>query len=118
MIIRINRHKAAISSVILLGYTCFILISLTHFHPESFSGTGKTVDMIHNSSTKSAKESEENCPICQLASSISINTVSITISSNLVFESIFPLKDEPVFTSSIIQENSLRGPPEFNIHLV
>ncbi len=119
MINRINKHRNLISSVFLLGYLSFMLISLTHFHNELNYGKGSTVENVSNStSSKTSGPNEENCPICQFASSISIYTVSITVSGNLIFESNILLKNDPIFISAIIQGNFLRGPPEFNIHLV
>jgi hypothetical protein len=118
MINRINKYRIAISSVFLLGYVSFMFISLTHVHNEINYEKASSVDNVYNShSTKSLGQNEENCPICQFASSISVNTISITVCNNLVFESIFLLKNETIFTSAIIQGNYLRGPPEFNIHL-
>ena len=116
MISRINRYKTRISYVFLLGYISFILISITHFHKEIFYGSEKTIDNVSNSaSSKTSGQSEDNCPICQLSFSINVNTVSVTVTSNLVVESIVFLNNESVFTSHIVNINSLRGPPSLNI---
>ena len=116
MISRINRYKRKISSVFLLGYITFILISITHFHKEIFYGSEKTIDNISNSTTsKTSGENEDNCPICQFSSSINVNIVSLPVTSGLVLESIVFLNNETVFTTNIIHVNSLRGPPSFNI---
>jgi hypothetical protein len=116
MISRINKYKSKISTVFLLGYITFILISVTHFHKEIFYGSEKTIDNISNSmSSKTSGQNEDNCPICQFSSSINVSIVSLPISSGLVLESIVFLNNETVFTTSIVQLNSLRGPPSFNI---
>ncbi|MDR3666748.1 MAG: hypothetical protein P4L35_07895 [Ignavibacteriaceae bacterium] len=116
MISRINRYKSRISTVFLLGYITFILISTTHFHKEIFYGGEKTIDNVSNSTTsKTSGQNEENCPICQLSTSLNINVTSLTLTSGLVLETIVFLNNETVFTTSIVHVNSLRGPPSFNI---
>jgi hypothetical protein len=116
MLNRINKYKTRISYVFLLGYISFVFISLTHFHKEIFYGSEKTIDNVSNSaSSKTSGQSEDNCPICQLSFSINVNTVPLTVTSNLVIESIVLLNNESVFTSHIVHINSLRGPPSFNI---
>lgn len=114
MISRINRHKSKISTLFLLGYIAFILISITHFHKEVIYGNEKIVDNVSTSS-KTSGENEDNCPICQFSSSINISLVSLPLTSDLVLESIVLLNNETVFTNNIVQVNSLRGPPSFNI---
>ena len=116
MINDINRYRKAISSVFLLGYISFILISLTHFHKEILYGSEKTADNISNSSTsKTSGDNEENCPVCQLSSSLNFNVTSVIVSSGLVLESIVFLNDETIIGTNIVHANSLRGPPSFNV---
>jgi hypothetical protein len=119
MINDINRYRKAISSVFLLGYFAFILISITHFHKEIFYGSEKTADNISNSTNSTASNTsglnDDNCPVCQLSSSLNINVISLALTSGLVLESVVFLNNEVVFTTNVVHVNSLRGPPTFNV---
>src|ERR1035437_5910881 len=86
MINRINKYKTYISSLFLMGYIAFILISLTHVHlEEHYSNT--PVQVANNSVHSGVSgQTEETCQVCQLSSSININTNSLIISGSLTPE--------------------------------
>lgn len=111
MIIRINKYKAYISSLFLMVYFAFILIGLTHVHPDG-QYDNKPVLVANNISHPGVSgQTEENCQICQLSSSLNINTSILFFSGTLTPEcSILP-NNETVHQYAAVNVHCLRGPP-------
>jgi len=111
MITRINKYKASISSLFLMGYAAFILISLTHVHSEEHFSNCQVQYANNTSHSGLTGQSEDNCQICQLSSSLNINTTTLIISGILNPEcSVLP-NNETIYQSSTVNVNCLRGPP-------
>ena len=115
MIKRINRHKAIISSIFLLGYFSFIVLTITHFHGDASNSNGRTIGFTYNISCPTSSDSQENCQICHSFSSININTVIIAFSSGLLVENCTLINNDSDYKSNPVDINYLRGPPSLNI---
>lgn len=111
MFYRINKYKAYISSLFLLGYIGFILISLTHVHKEECFRNTPVQIATDTSLPGISGQSEENCQICQLSSSLNINTTTLILSGSLTPECLILPNNETIHQSTIVDVNCLRGPP-------
>jgi hypothetical protein len=115
MIKHINRHKTIISSIFLVGYFSFIVLSITHFHGGAVNSNCRTVEFINKISCSTDCDSQENCQICHSFSSININTVIIAFSSGLLVENCTLINNDSDYKSNPVDINYLRGPPSLNI---
>src|SRR5674476_1371064 len=115
MIKRINRYKKIISSIFLLGYFSFIVLTVTHFHGDALSGNNRTPGFTYNISCPTSSDSQDNCQIYHSFSSINIHTVIIAFSSGLLIENCTLLYNDLDYNSNSVDINYLRGPPTLNI---
>jgi hypothetical protein len=115
MINRINRYKTITSSIFLLGYFSFIVLSITHFHSDGLNSILEKTGVANKISYSADSDSPENCQICHAFSSINVNTVFIAFSSGLLIENCTLIKNESDYRSNLIDINYLRGPPTLNI---
>jgi hypothetical protein len=115
MIRRINRHKKIISSIFLLGYFSFIILTITHVHGNTFNSNCRTVEVINKISYSTACDSQENCQICHSFSSINVNNIKTAFSSGLLIETCVLINNDSNYKSNPVDINYLRGPPTFNI---
>jgi hypothetical protein len=111
----INRHKTIISSILLFGYLSFIAITITHVHSNEFNNNCKSIDVSHSNSYAANCESQDNCQICLLYSSIDIVSININLYSVLAAENCLIINNDLGYTSNSINVNYLRGPPSINI---
>jgi len=118
MINRINKYKTITSSIFLLGYFSFIVLSITHFHSDGLNSGARTIGFTYKTSYSADSDSPENCQICHAFSSINVNTVIIAFSSGLLIESCTLVNNESDYRSDLIESQYLRGPPSFNIHSI
>jgi hypothetical protein len=137
---KINKYTRVISSLFLAVYLSFMALNLLHVHGENFlqklaidsghsalrdsrmSSSGMAIDSgsrhagtghsaVWNSGITSSCDSEGECQICQLYSSINISPVSIPISSGMVFESVLVIPEDTDYITYPVNSNNLRGPP-------
>ena len=118
MIKRINKHKTFISTFLLLGYISFIILTITHVHGDTFNNIDKTIGISHTNSCSTTSESQENCQICHLYSSINITSIGINISSDIAVGNFVLIDIDSKYTASFVNLNYLRGPPTNNIHSI
>jgi hypothetical protein len=111
----LNRHKKIISSLLLFGYLSFIAITITHVHSNEFRNNYKTIDVSHSNSYALNSESQDNCQICLLYSSIDVVSIDINLSSILAAENCLIVNNDSVYKSDFVNVNYLRGPPTINI---
>ena len=115
MIKRINIHKRLISSIFLLGYFSFIILTITHVHGDTVNNTYKTTGIACTNLHSTSSDSQDNCQICHLFSSINVNTNSITLFSGLLVETCAIKIIDSNYKSNPVDINYLRGPPSENI---
>jgi hypothetical protein len=115
MIKRINRHITIISSIFLLGYFSFIVLTISHFHGDSINNCCKTIGITHSNLFSTFTDSQDNCQICHLLSSINVNTNNITIASGLLIKTCTLINIKIGYKSNPTDVNYLRGPPSDNI---
>ena len=115
MIKRINRHKKIISSIFLLGYFSFIVLTITHFHGDALNSNNQTLGFTNNISCPTSSDSQDNCQICHSFSSINISTVIIAFSAGLLIENCTLINHDSNYKSNPVDINYLRGPPTLNI---
>lgn len=115
MINRINRYKTITSSIFLLGYLSFIVLSITHFHSDGLNSSAQTTGFTNKISYSADSDSPENCQICHAFSSINVNNVIIAFSSGLLIENCTLINNESDYRSDLIDIYYLRGPPTLNI---
>jgi hypothetical protein len=115
MIKRINRHKKIISSIFLLGYFSFIVLTITHFHGDTLSSNNQSPGITYNISCPISSDSQDNCQICHSFSSINISSVITTFSSGLLIENCTLINNDLSYNSNSVDLNYLRGPPSLNI---
>jgi hypothetical protein len=115
MIKHLNRHKRLISSIFLLGYFSFIILTITHVHGDTLNNTYKTIGIACTHLSSTSSDSQDNCQICHLFSSININTNGTTLHSVLLIETCTLLNIDPKYKSNPVDVNYLRGPPSENI---
>ena len=115
MVKRLNRHKRLISSIFLLGYFSFIILTITHVHGDTLNNTYKTIGIACTNLYSTSPDSQDNCQICHLFSSININTNGTTLHSVLLVETCTLLNIDPKYKSNPVDVNYLRGPPSENI---
>jgi hypothetical protein len=111
----INRHKKIISSLLLFGYISFIAITITHVHSNESNSNYRTIDVLHSNSFTANSDSQENCQICHLYSSIEVINIGINLSSVLAAENYLFIKNDSGYISNSVNVNYLRGPPSINI---
>src|ERR1035438_5125169 len=115
MIKRINRHKRLISSIFLLGYFSFIILTITHVHGDKVNNTYKTIGIACANLNSTSSDSQDNCQICHLFSSMNVNTNSTTLYSGLLIEACTLINIDSKYKSTPVDVNYLRGPPSENI---
>ena len=115
MIKRINRHKTIISSIFLLGYFSFIVLTITHVHGDTLNNTYKTIGIACTNLCSTSSDSQDNCQICHLFSSINVNTNGTTFHSVLLIETCTLINIDSKYKSNPVDVNYLRGPPSGNI---
>ena len=115
MIKRINRHKTIISSIFLLGYFSFIVLTITHVHGDTLNNTYKTIGIACTNLCSTSSDSQDNCQICHLFSSINVNTNGTTFHSVLLIETCTLINIDSKYKSNPVDLNYLRGPPSGNI---
>jgi hypothetical protein len=115
MIKRINSYKTIISSIFLLGHISFILLTITHFHGNTLNNTCKTIGITHTNLYATFSDSQDNCQICHLFSSINVNTNGTSIHSVLLIETCILITIDSKYKSNPVDINYLRGPPDENI---
>jgi hypothetical protein len=94
-----------------MGYVAFILISLTHVHTEEHY-SNSPVQVANNTLHSGANsQTEETCQVCQLFSSININTNSLIITGSLTPECLISPDNETTHQFTTVNVNCLRGPP-------
>ena len=115
MIKRINRHKTIISSIFLLGYFSFIILTITHVHVDTLNNTYKTIGIARTNLYSTSSDSQDNCQICHLFSSINVNTNGTTFHSVILIETCTLINIDSKYKSNPVDVNYLRGPPSKNI---
>jgi hypothetical protein len=115
MIKRISRHKSIISSIFLLGYFSFVVLTITHFHNKGLDSYSPNTVPAYNISCKAGTDSPESCQICHSFSSININTVIIAFSSGLLIDNCTLFNNDTIYKTNPVDINYLRGPPTLNI---
>ena len=115
MIKRINRHKRLISSIFLLGYFSFIILTITHVHGDTLNNTYKTTGIACANLYSTSSDSQDNCQICHLFSSINVNTNGTAFHSVILIETCTLINVDSKYKSNAVDINYLRGPPSENI---
>lgn len=108
---RTEKMKKVFASVFLLGYLSFVMLSITHFHNPDSVNSGKTVLSVKTSVSKALSDSEDNCQICHLYSSVNFFSPALIISNILKFESPVNTIDQIGYQSEFFKSLSLRAPP-------
>ena len=98
-----------------MGYISFIALTVNHFHGDTFNSNYKTIGLAHTNSCATTSESQENCQICHLYSSINVTSIGIKISSGILVENCVVINIDPGFSTNFTEVNYLRGPPSDNI---
>lgn len=109
--VKMDIKRRICASIFLVGYISFVLLSITHFHSPEPVNSGKASLVISTVISKTPGDTEDNCPICHLFSSVNFNSfpeVNTILSS--VHEQIDPV-NESNFESWLSDSQFLRGPP-------
>jgi hypothetical protein len=114
MIKRINSYKKIISSIFLLGYFSFIILTITHIHRDTINDTCHTIGIANTNLCSTFSDSQDNCQICHLFSSINVNTNSIALFPGLLIETCTVKIIDSNYKSNPVDINYLRGPPSGN----
>lgn len=108
---RMDKKRRIFASIFLLGYLSFILVSITHFHHFDSLNPDKTVLSSEISVSKTLTNSEDNCPVCHLYSSVIICSLRQTVSNLQTVESPVATVNEAGYQTEFFSSLSLRAPP-------